>query len=79
VETHTGRKKWKICRGCARSKHRVDYRHITEWLVRKPGAFKNYRYKEDLFPSSRFRMSYDALQETVSKTPTRSPPSIGSP
>ena len=48
-----------------RSKHRIDYRHIIEWLVRKPGAFENYRYKEDLFPSSRFRMAYDALQETA--------------
>ena len=44
-----------------RGKHRVDYRHIIEWLVRKPGAFENYRYKEDLFPTSRFRMAYDAL------------------
>ena len=48
-----------------RAKHRVDYRHIIEWLVRKPGAFENYRYKEDLFPSSRFRMAYDALQEAA--------------
>jgi hypothetical protein len=48
-----------------RSKHRVDYRHIIEWLVRKPGAFENYRYKEDLFPTSRFRMAYDAIQETA--------------
>src|SRR5260370_438775 len=46
-----------------RSKHRVDYRHIIEWLVRKPGAFESYRYQEDLFPTSRFRMSYDALKE----------------
>jgi hypothetical protein len=52
-----------------RSKHRVDYRHIMEWLVRKPGAFENYRYQEDLFPTSRFRMAYDALKET---TPNRS-------
>jgi hypothetical protein len=52
-----------------RSKHRVDYRHIIEWLVRKPGAFENYRYQEDLFPTSRFRMAYDALKET---TPNRS-------
>ena len=51
-----------------RSKHRVDYRHIIEWLVRKPGAFENYRYQEDLFPTSRFRMAYDALKET---TPSR--------
>jgi hypothetical protein len=27
-----------------RGKHRIDYRHIIEWLVRKPGAFENYRY-----------------------------------
>ena len=52
-----------------RCKHRIDYRHIIEWLVRKPGAFENYRYQEDLFPTSRFRMAYDALQET---TPSRS-------
>jgi len=31
--------------------------------VRKPGAFENYRYREDLFPTSRFRMAYDALRE----------------
>lgn len=48
-----------------RSKHRIDYRHIIEWLTRKPGAFENYRYKEDLFPTSRFRMAYDALKETM--------------
>jgi hypothetical protein len=46
-----------------RSKHRIDYRHIIEWLVRKPGAFENYRYREDLFPTSRFRMVWDALRE----------------
>ncbi len=33
-----------------RGKHRVDYRHIIDWLVRKPGAFENYRYREDCFP-----------------------------
>jgi hypothetical protein len=47
-----------------RSKHRVDYRHIIDWLVRKPGAFESYRYREDLFPSSQFRMAYDLLCET---------------
>jgi hypothetical protein len=48
-----------------RGKHRVDYRHIIDWLVRKPGAFENYRYREELFPTSRFRMAWDALRETV--------------
>ena len=45
-------------------KHRINYRHVIDWLVRKPGAFENYRYREDLFPTSRFRMAYDALRET---------------
>ena len=47
-----------------RDGHRVDYRHIIDWLVRKPGAFENYRYKEDLFPTTRFRMAYDLLRRT---------------
>jgi len=46
-----------------RRKHRVDYRHIIDWLVRKPGAFEHYRYREDLFPTSWFRLAYDALRE----------------
>ena len=46
-----------------RKKHAVNYRHIIDWLVRKPGAFENYRYREDLFPTSRFRMAYDALRD----------------
>lgn len=44
-------------------RHRIEYRHIIGWLVRKPGAFANYRYRADLFPSSHFRMAYDALKE----------------
>jgi len=43
--------------------HNIQYRHIIDSLVRKPGAFENYRYKEDLFPSIRFRMAYDYLCE----------------
>jgi len=54
-----------------RGKHRVDYRHIIDWLVRKPGAFENYRYKEDLFPTSRFRMAYDALQQSAPSSGNR--------
>lgn len=45
------------------NKHRVEYRHIIDWLARKPGAFENYRYKSDMFPSSYFRMAYDNLKQ----------------
>lgn len=44
-------------------KHRIDYRHVIDWLVRKPGAFADYRYRDDLFPTSRFRMAYDQLAQ----------------
>jgi len=47
-----------------RKKHHINYRHIIDWLVRKPGAFENYVYREELFPTSRFRMAYDALRES---------------
>ncbi len=48
--------------------HHIQYDHIIDWLVRKPGAFANYRYRKDLFPSSRFRMAYDSLCERHSLT-----------
>ena len=44
----------------------MDYRHIIDWLVRKPGAFENYRYRDELFPTSRFRMVFDVLSERLS-------------
>jgi hypothetical protein len=49
-----------------RQKHRVDYRHIIDWLIRKPGAFENYRYRDALFPTTRFRMVFDMLAERLS-------------
>jgi transposase len=42
-------------------KHRIDYRHIIHTLVRKPGAFRRYVFREALFPSLDFRRAYDAL------------------
>jgi hypothetical protein len=44
-------------------KHAINYRHIIDSLIRKPGAFENYRYRDDLFPTSRFRIAYDDLKQ----------------
>ena len=41
--------------------HRIDYRHVIWSLVRKPGAFAQYRYRDDLFPTLTFRRAYDTL------------------
>lgn len=41
---------------------RIDYRHIIWSLVRKPGAFARYRYREEIFPTVTFRRAYDRLR-----------------
>jgi hypothetical protein len=41
--------------------HRVNYRHVIDSLLRKPGGFRRYRYREDLFPSLIFRQAWEAL------------------
>lgn len=40
---------------------RVDYRHVIWSLVRKPGAFARYKFREELFPTLTFRRAFDAL------------------
>ena len=41
----------------------IDYRHVIQALLRKPGAFARYHYREELFPSSTYRRAYDRLVE----------------
>jgi hypothetical protein len=41
---------------------RIDYRHVIWSLVKKPGAFARYRFREELFPTLTFRRAYDALR-----------------
>lgn len=41
---------------------RIDYRHVIVSLMRKPGAFARYRFREELFPTLVFRLAYDALK-----------------
>ena len=43
---------------------RIDYRHVIWSLVRKPGAFARYTFREEMFPSLVFRRAYDAIQAT---------------
>jgi hypothetical protein len=39
----------------------VDFRHVIVPLLRKPGAFINYRHREALYPTAIFRAAYDRL------------------
>ena len=47
-------------------KYHINYRHVIDTLLRKPGGFRNYRYRDDLFPSFAFRQAWDALQRRFS-------------
>jgi hypothetical protein len=60
---HGARKLETLPRLRGRGQHRIEYRHVIDWLVRKPGAFEEYRYRDAMFPTSRFRIAYDVLKE----------------
>jgi len=47
----------------------VNYRHVIHTLLRKPGGFRDYRYRDDLFPSAAFRQAWESLCERL--TPRR--------
>ena len=39
----------------------IDYRHVIQALLRKPGAFARYRHREELFPNATYRRAHDKL------------------
>ena len=45
--------------------HYIDYRHIIGTLVRKPQAFRNYIYRDDLFPTFAFRQAWEMLENQL--------------
>jgi hypothetical protein len=47
-------------------RYRIDYRHVIDTLLRKPGGFRNYRYREQLFPRTVFRQAWEALDRRLS-------------
>lgn len=59
---YAGKLMEKVERLRGKEAHRINYRHVVDSLVRKPGAFERYRYKSDLFPRLLFRMAYDELK-----------------
>jgi len=45
------------------NKHQVNYRHLIDSLLRKPGGFRQYRYRESLFPSLIFQQAWEKLNQ----------------
>lgn len=48
-------------------KEAIDFRHVIDSLVRKPGAFVNYKYVNHMYPTTRFRMAYDTLLKNTTE------------
>lgn len=46
--------------------YRINYRHVIDSLLRKPGGFRNYRHRDDLFPRAVFRRAWEALNRRLS-------------
>lgn len=51
-------------------KEAIDFRHVIDSLVRKPGAFINYKYVNHMYPTTRFRMAYDQLLQNTTEAST---------
>jgi hypothetical protein len=43
--------------------YQINYRHVIDSLLRKPGGFRNYRYRDDLFPLDVFRQASSAFNQ----------------
>jgi hypothetical protein len=48
------------------NKQQINYRHLIETLLRKPGGFRDYRYREALFPTVVFRQAWEQLNQWYS-------------
>lgn len=51
----------RVSRLIGENQHHVNYRHVIDSLLRKPGGFRDYRYRDDLFPSLVFRRAWEQL------------------
>ena len=50
-----------VARLVGQNQPQLNYRHLIDSLLRKPGGFRNYRYRDALFPSLVFRQAWEAL------------------
>lgn len=56
------RKRWK---GGTKRIRSINYRHLIHCLVRKPGAFRNFIYRDDMFPTFAFSLAWEKLDSEL--------------
>jgi len=62
---HSGKRVLEMPRLLGKSNHHIDYRHVIDSLLRKPGAFARFRHREDLFPNPLWHQALAVLEETL--------------
>lgn len=63
LEVYCGGKHIERIKRVSGKQHGINYRHIIKSLVRKPGAFEGYRYRDYMFPCTYFKMAYEQLSK----------------
>lgn len=48
-----------------RGTYNVNWRHMVGWMVKKPGAFRRYHYRDALFPTPTFRTAWERLDASL--------------
>ena len=67
IEVHfAGRLILQMPRLTGRKQTHVDYRHIIDTLLRKPGGFRRYLHREQMFPQPVFREAWEHLDARTS-------------
>lgn len=61
LEVYYGQKKIETIKRVSGNGHGINYRHVISSLVRKPGAFEGYKYRDYMFPCTYFKMAYEQL------------------
>lgn len=62
---HGGKRVLELPRLLGKDNHHIDYRHIIDSLLRKPGAFARFRHREDLFPSPVWHLAFAELEKSL--------------
>ena len=71
IYVRSGGRAFRLPRLVGKQQTRIEYRHVIWSLVRKPGAFAAYRYRDELFPTITFRQSYDRLRRVLPRRADR--------
>jgi molybdopterin-biosynthesis enzyme MoeA-like protein len=57
----------KVLHATKSRKAQIQYAHVIDALIKKPGAFQNYRWRDQFFPHDIFKVVYQSMQRQQSE------------